>query len=106
MTWYESEEDSIKYYNTACSIMKEAQFNLRSCTSSNHKLTNLVAQDKVGDGNSTINVLGVQLATPTDTLALTCKSSIPVASTLVTKHEVLRESSKVFDPLGMLYVNM
>ena len=60
VTGYESEEDAIKYYNTTCLIIQEAQFNLRGCTSNNHKLTNLVAQDKVGDGNSTINVLGVQ----------------------------------------------
>ena len=48
------------------------------------------------------SMLGVQLDTQTDTLSLTCKSLIPVASTLVTKCKVLRESSKVFDPLRML----
>ena len=98
VTGYKSEEDS----NTACSNMNKAQFNLRSWASNNHKLTNLVTQDNVADGNSTINVLGIQLDTQTDTLSLICKSSIPVASTLVIKHEVLRESSKVFDQLGML----
>ena len=30
VTGCESEKDAIQYYNTACSIVKEAQFNLRS----------------------------------------------------------------------------
>ena len=60
------------YVDTACSIMKDAQINLRSWASSNHKLTNLAEQDKVDDGNSTINVLGLQWDTQTDTLSLTC----------------------------------
>ena len=47
-------------------------------------------------------VLGLQWDTQTDIQSLTCKSPIPVATTLVTKREVLRESSKVFDPLGTL----
>ena len=52
----ESEEDAVQYYNTARSIMKEARFNLRSWASNNHKLTNLAAQDKVDDGNSTVTL--------------------------------------------------
>ena len=102
VTRCESEEDIVQYYNTACSIMKEAQFNLRSWASNNHMLTNLAAQDKVDNGSSTVNVLGLQWETPTNTLSLTCKSPIPVATNLVTKCEVLIESSKVFDPLGKL----
>ena len=102
VTGCESEEDAILYYNTARSIMKEAQFSLRSWASNNRKLINLAAQDKVDDGNSTVNVLGLQWDTQTDTLSLTCKSPIPAATTLITKREVLRESSKIFDPLGML----
>ena len=49
--------------------MKEAQLNLRSWASNNHKLTNLAAQNRIDDGNSTINVLGFQWDTQTDTVA-------------------------------------
>ena len=72
-----------------------------SWASNNCKLNSLAAQDEVHDGNSTINVLGLQWDTQTDTLSLTCKSPIPVATTLVAKHEVVRESSKVYSPLGI-----
>ena len=74
VTRWESEEDIVQYYNTACSIMTEAQFNLRCWASNNHKLTNLAAQDKVDNGSNAVNVLGLQWDTPTDTLSLTCKS--------------------------------
>ena len=60
VTGCESEEDTIFYYNTARSIMKEAQFNLRSWASSSDKLHKLATQDHVEDGNCMINVLGLQ----------------------------------------------
>ena len=79
--------------------MKDAQFNLRSWASNSRKLTNLAAQDNVDDSSSMVNVLGLQWDMQTDMLSLT---SNPTVTTLVTKQEVLRESSKVFDPLGLL----
>ena len=102
VTGCNSEEDALLYYNTARSIMKDAQFNLRSWASNSRKLTSLAAQDNVNDSNSTVNVLGLQWETQTDTLSLTSKAPIPTVITLVTKREVLRESSKVFDPIGLL----
>ena len=60
VTGCESEEDAVQYYNTARSVMKEARFNLRSWASNNHKLTNLATQDKADDGNSIVNILGLQ----------------------------------------------
>ena len=97
-----SEEDALLYYNTARTIMKDAQFNLRSWASNSRKLTNLAAQGNVDDSSSMVNVLGLQWDTQTDMLSLTSKSPIPTVITLVTKQEVLRESSKVFDPLGLI----
>jgi len=56
----QSEEDAILYYNTAHSIMKDAQFNLRSWASKCHKLVNQACQDKVNDANNPANILGLQ----------------------------------------------
>ena len=102
VTGCDSEEDAMLYYNTARSVMKEAQFNLRSWASSSHKLHKLASQDHVADSNHMVNVLGLQWNTQNETISLLSKFPIPVATTLVTKREVLRESSKVFDPLGLL----
>jgi len=49
-----------------------------------------------------VNVLGLQWNTHTDVLSLSTKSLLPAATSLVTKRDVLNESSKVYDPLGLL----
>jgi len=59
-------------------------------------------RDNVADNSSPVNVLGLLWTTLTDTLSLTSKSAIPSITSLLTKREVLKESSKVFDPLGLL----
>ena len=72
VTGCDSEEDAIQYCNTACWNMKEAQLNLRSWASNNRKLINLAVQDKqdkIDDGNRTVNVWGIQWDTQTDTVA-------------------------------------
>lgn len=102
VTGYNSEENALLYYNTAYSIMKDAHFNLWNWASNSCKLTNLAAVDNVNDGNSVVNVLGLQWDTQTDMLSLTSKPPIPTVTTSVRKKEVLRESSKVFDPLGQI----
>ena len=59
---------------------------------------------KVTDTNNPVNVLGLQWIMQTDTLALTSKSSIPSITSLTTKTDVLKQSFKVFDFLGLLIV--
>ena len=100
-----SESEAISYYNKALSIMKGAHFNLRSWASNSSRLMDQASRDKVTDTNNPVNVLGLQWNTQADTLSLTFKSSIPSDSvtSLITKREVLKESSEVFDPLGLLF---
>ena len=97
-----SESEAVQYYRDACSLMKDAHFNLRSWASNSHQLTNQAVTDKVLDNNNPVNVLGLQWDTQADKLLLTSKSLIPSVTSLITKREVLRESCKVFDPLGLL----
>ena len=97
-----SESEAISYYNKARSIMKGAHFNLRSWASNSSRLMDQASRDKVTDTNNPVNVLGLQWNTQADTLSLTSKSSIPSVTSLITKREILKESSKVFDPLGLL----
>ena len=97
-----SESEAVQLYKNARSIMTEAHFNLRSWASNSCKLTEQATRDKVADLSNPVNVLGLQWDTQADTLHLTSKSPIPSITSLVTKREVLKESSKVFDPLGLL----
>ena len=59
---------------------------------------------KVTVTNDPVNVLELQLIMQTDTLALTSKLSIPSITSLTTKRDVLKQSFKVFDFLGLLIV--
>ena len=102
ITGRESDEAAVCYYSTARTIMSEANFNLRSWASNNNKLKEQVKEDGTGAESGPVNVLGLQWDTTNDTISLTLKSPIPTHHTLVTKREVLRESSKIFDPIGVL----
>ncbi|XP_065890652.1 uncharacterized protein [Dysidea avara] len=97
-----TESEAISFYNNARSIMNDAHLNLRSWASNSSRLMDQANRDKVADTNNPVNVLGLQWNTQTDTLALTSKCSIPSINSLITKRDVLKESSKVFDPLGLL----
>ena len=82
--------------------MSDANFNLRAWASNCPQLSTLAKQDKVADENTTVNILGLQWNTSTDTLSFPTKTIISDNTTLITKREVLQQSSKIFDPLGFL----
>ena len=82
--------------------MWSLKVNFRAWTSNCPQLNTLAKQDKVGDGNTTTNILGLQWNTITDTLCFPCQTITPENSTLITKREILQRSSKIFDPLGFL----
>ena len=87
--------------------MNEAHFDLRSCRASNSQdIAYLASKDGVSDNSSPVNVLDLQWEIHTDVLPLTTKSPLPAAPSLVTKRDVLRESSKVYDPLVLLSLIM
>ena len=98
----QSVDEAHHRYVTARSVMKDARFNLRSWASNSQVITDQASKEGVHDDNNPVNVLGLQWNTHTDALSLTTKSPLPAATSLVTKRDVLCESSKVFDPLGLL----
>ena len=95
-----SAETATQYYQQARQIMKEAKFNLRSWASNSSVLNTLAAQDATADPNTTVNILGIQWSTHDDQLHLT-PSKLTNINNLVTKREVLQQSCKVFDPIGL-----
>lgn len=97
-----SESEAIRYYSEARSIMNDALLNLRSWASNSSQLMDRANRNKVADTNNPVNVLGLQWNTQVDMLSVTSKFPIPSITSLITKREVLKESSKVFDPLGLL----
>ena len=69
----DTEAELMQYYTQARKIMGKAKFNLRSWSSNNHNLQRLVDEEKTGDPNTTVGILGLCWNTKTDTLSLTPK---------------------------------
>ena len=83
--------------------MAEAKFNLRSWASNSPLLQNQAATDRVLDTDSGItNILGLRWDSAADTLALAPKEVQLPQDTIITKREILRKSSKIYDPLGLI----
>ena len=92
---------AVNYYQDARNTMSPVGFNLRSWSSNSPGLQHLAAKDQVLDTSLTKKVLGILWNITSDTLGFSYKqaTSIPPLST---KREVLQETAKVFDPLGLL----
>lgn len=82
--------------------MAEGKFNLRSWTSNSKLLRDQAASQNAADSNKVVNLLGLKWDQTSDTLTFNQRPISPSYTHLITKREVLRESSKTFDPLGIL----
>ena len=87
--------------NFTRSLMMAAKFNLRTWAFNSQHLNNLTQQDKTADETNPTNILGINWNTSTDKLSLAPKQLIPADTTLVMKREILQDSSKIFDPIGL-----
>ena len=82
--------------------MSDANFNLRSWSSNSKVLREMASNDSVLDmDGDNVKVLGLRWNISTDTLTLTQKA-LSTSDTPITKREILRESSKIHDPLGLI----
>ena len=97
----ESEEAAIEYFTESRSALSSAGFNLRSWASNCSLLQTTTLRHKVAEHNNPVKVLGMLWNTQTDSIHLspcTGTSNSPA----LTKREVLRWSSTIFDPLGLI----
>ena len=89
----------MQYYTQAREIVGKAKFSLRSWSSNSRTLQRLVDEEKTGDPNTTVGILGLCWNTKTDTLSLTPKQ-LRTNIALLTKRDVLQTSLLIYDPLG------
>ena len=97
----ETELAATQYYKQARVIMSEAKVNLTSWILNSSQLSLITHQEKTADFTIPANVLGVHWHTDTDKLSLIPKTTTLATINLITKLEVLQDSSKVFDSLGL-----
>jgi hypothetical protein len=98
----DTEEEALQYYNEARSIMTEGNFNLCSWASNSKVLHTQTTSDNVEDKNEVVNLLGLKWTLSTDTLSLNPKLTSPPPESTYTKREVLRQTSKAYEPLGLV----
>ena len=98
----DTEKSAVNYYHEGRTIMNDAKFNLRSWASNCSALQDVAIQESTAHTGDEINTLGMRWNTSSDTLALTNKSTLNTHQQLITKREVLQQSSKIFDPLGII----
>ena len=98
----DTKTSAVNYYSEARHVMSDAKFNLRSWASNCSSLQDLASQENTADTSNEVNVLGMHWNTSSDTLTLSNKSNLNTSLQLITKREVLQQSSKVFDPLGII----
>ena len=92
----------MQFYNQARSILSAAKFNFRVWASNSRQLVDTAQMEVTTDKNKLITVLGLHWNTSLDKLSLTLKRLNHPTSPLTTKREVLQDSFKLFDPLGIL----
>ena len=96
------DEEAATYYNRARALVPPVGFNLRSWTSNNPVIQSLAAKEKLLDDCPEAKVLGVLWNTTTDMSTYPARSAASITPNLITKREVLQESSKIYDPIGFL----
>jgi len=97
----ETEQDTIQYYHQARAILSEAKFNLRSWLSNSPELNAITHKEHTADLTVPANILGIHWNTDTDNVSIIPKAT-SFTNANIAKREVLQDSSKVFDPLGLI----
>lgn len=77
-------------------------FNLRSCSLNSTLLCQLASDEKCEDPEKMVKILGLQWNNEKYTIAFQDNFNPDLDNTCLTKRELLQQSSKIFDPLGIL----
>lgn len=98
----DTQNDALQYFHQARHLMSPVGFNLRTWTSNSPNVRSLTAQQGLQDKDAETKVLGLHWNPTTDTLTYQQNKSITPENNLTTKRDILRQSSKIYDPLGFL----
>ena len=96
------EKEAMDYYEQANTLMKNGGFTLRSWTSNSELLRNRAIKDDVLDTDVQTKILGLRWDVKTDEIAFAQREIKPTQENCITKREILKSSSRIYDPLGLL----
>ena len=97
-----SKEAAIDYFIQSRSILGKANFNLRSWASNSKQLNTTARTHNVLDDTNPVKVLGLWWDTHSDMIFASPKPDAAMFNMLATKREILKWTSSVFDPLGLI----
>ena len=100
MSSLSEKEDAVEYFSTARSLMAYAGFNLRSWNSNSQRVRDQARAEGVLDKDNVTKILGMQWNVKSDELSYQPRK-IPATGS-VTKREILQQTSRVYNPLGLL----
>ena len=98
----DSEDDASTFLEQARLIMSPVGFNLRSWNSNDAQIRASAEQQSLHDKDPEPKVLGLRWNTHTDKLKFQQQHVLSNNADGITKRAVLRETSKIYDPLGFL----
>ena len=100
----DNEDEATTFLNQARTIMTPVQFNLHSWNSNSSKVNAFATERNIRDTDPETKVLGLRWNTKDDVLKLQPQGQNNDRKNLrkTMKRDMLRESTKVYDPLGLL----
>ena len=102
LTSMDSEEAVAKYFKDSRKLLQEGGFNLRSWMSNSDNLKSLASTENVLDSDNETKILGLRWNSHTDTLKFADTKLLQTEDVQITKREILRQSSSIYDPIGFL----
>ena len=97
---FENESDLLQYFTKSRSLMSNAGMNLRAWTSNSEALRTQADFDEALDSDVNVRILGLRWDPTKDEMSF-AEGTIPILE-VVTKRTILRYSSQIYDPLGLL----
>ena len=99
---FPTENEVINFYNRTRPLFANTGFNLRSWASNSDILEEHAKKDNVLDNDKDVKILGLKLNVKDDTLSFTKHEVGDTSENITTKRDVLKQSSKIYDPLGII----
>lgn len=100
----DSVDEALKIYNEAVQIMSSAQMNLRKWVSNSDHLRNVFREEQTANISPCPKILGILWYTDQDELSVNLESIVSYAGQekIITKRNILKTISRIYDPLGFL----
>jgi len=97
---FHREDDLLNYFRYSRDLMTQAGFNFRSWSSNSMKLRNIANTEGVQETDSHTKTLGLMWDPDVDVMKFVTRTIEP--SALSTKRTICQQTSRIYDPLGLL----